>query len=174
MTADKLLLGAGNAVARIVRMWDRLGNRSLGGQRVYGPQGAGVREGWVRVEGAGSWIWFRNYLRRKKVGEEVTLFVNVLMFALDKMLALGFRHRKAHILHYFQSYQNAYPASLETVLRTEEAVRAALQTCGTLQGACVVRAVHTPAFAIRDFSHDFMANLVLGESNSRNMYTKVD
>ena len=90
MTADKFLLGAGNTVAGIVRVRDRLGDRSFGRQRIDGPQRAGVREGRIRIEGAGGWIWFRNYLRRKKVGEDITLFVNALMFALEYMVSPWF------------------------------------------------------------------------------------
>jgi hypothetical protein len=83
MTADKLLLGAGNTIAGIVRVRDCLGDRSFGGQRIDGSQRTAIREGWVRIEGSGGWIWFRNYLRRKKVGKDITLFVNALMFALE-------------------------------------------------------------------------------------------
>lgn len=82
MATNNLLLGARNTIAGVVRVRDRLGDRSLGGQRVDGPQRTGVRERGVWVEGAGIWIWFRNYLRWEDVGEEITLFVNGLVLVL--------------------------------------------------------------------------------------------
>ena len=83
MATNDLLLGARNTIAGVVRVGDRLGDRSLGGQRVDGPQRTGVRERRVWVEGAGIWIWFRNYLRWEDVGEEITLFVNGLVLVLE-------------------------------------------------------------------------------------------
>ena len=49
---------------------------------------------------------------------------------------------------------STHPAALKTVLRTEKAISATLQTSRTLQGACVVGAVHTPALAVPSLSHD--------------------
>jgi hypothetical protein len=83
MAANELLLGTRDTIAGVVRVRDRLGNGSLGGERVDGSQGTAVREGRVRVIVAGSWIWFRNYLRREKVGEDITLFVGGLVFSLE-------------------------------------------------------------------------------------------
>ena len=39
------------------------------------------RREWVEV--TGSWIRFRNYLRRKQVGEDITLLMDGLVLALE-------------------------------------------------------------------------------------------
>jgi hypothetical protein len=39
------------------------------------------RREWVEV--TGSWIRFRNYLRRKEIGEDITLLMDDLVLALD-------------------------------------------------------------------------------------------
>lgn len=49
--------------------------------------------------------------------------------------------------------ERTYPAALKTVLRTEKAISATLQTSWTLQGACVVGAVHAPALAVPSLGH---------------------
>lgn len=90
VTTNDLLLGAGNTIAGVVRVGDRLGDCSFGGQRIDRSQGAGVRERRVRVESSGGWIWFRNYLWWKDIGEEITLFVDgfVLVLRLEVSLEL--------------------------------------------------------------------------------------
>lgn len=65
-------------------MGDRLRNGAHGRQWVDGSEGAGELEGREWVEVTGSWIRFRNYLRRKEVGEDITLLMNGLVLALDK------------------------------------------------------------------------------------------
>jgi hypothetical protein len=82
VTAHNLLLGARDTIAGVVRVGDRLGDCSLGGQRIDGPQGTCVGERRVRIVSAGGWIWFRNYFRRKDIGEEITLFVDSLVLVL--------------------------------------------------------------------------------------------
>ena len=52
-------------------------------ERVDGSEGAGVVEGRERVVDTSSWIWFRNYLRRDYMVENITLrFVEGLVLAL--------------------------------------------------------------------------------------------
>lgn len=48
---------------------------------------------------------------------------------------------------------STYPATLEAVLRTEEAVGAHFQTGGTLQSPRIIGAIETDAFARRDGCH---------------------
>lgn len=65
---------------------------------------------------AGSWIWFRNYLWRKEVGEDITLFMDGLMFALTR----------ESVYDVLLMVIKAYPAPLKTILRTEETIGAHL------------------------------------------------
>lgn len=88
VAANNLLLGARNAIAGVVWVGDRLGDRSLGRQRIDGPQRTSVGEGGVRIECTGVWIWFRNHFRWKDIGEEITLFVNGLVLVLERRVSL--------------------------------------------------------------------------------------
>jgi hypothetical protein len=83
--AYKLLLGPREAVLRVVGMGDGFGNGPRRRQGVDGAQGAGVLEGGERIELSGGWVWFRNYLWREQVGEDITLrLVHGLVFALSR------------------------------------------------------------------------------------------
>jgi hypothetical protein len=58
---------------------------------VDGSEGAGELERREWVEVTGSWIRFRNYLRRKQVGEDITLLMDGLVIALENS-----RYRVSH------------------------------------------------------------------------------
>lgn len=82
MLTEHALFRAGDTISSIVGVGDRLGNSALGRQRIDGAKRARVLERGVRVEKAGSWIRFRNYLRREEVGEDITLFMDGLVVTL--------------------------------------------------------------------------------------------
>lgn len=153
MLAKHALLGARNAIAGVIGVRNRLRNSSLGRKWVERSQVTGE---WIcreRIEVAGGWIRFRNYLRREEVGEGITFFMDGLVLALDKRSANKSDNRRAAYEALVESHQCAYPAPLETVLRTEETVVAHLQTGGTLQGTGILVTVHTNAFASLGSSH---------------------
>jgi hypothetical protein len=62
---------------------DGLRNGAGGREWVEGSEGASKleRREWVVVTGC--WIRFRNYLRRKEIGEDITLLMDGLVLALD-------------------------------------------------------------------------------------------
>ena len=94
VSPDKLLLGSRNAILRVVGMGDGLRDGSRGGQRIDGSQGAGELVGGEGIVKTGGWIWFRNYLWREEVGEDITLFMDGLVFALTRELVLRTLARK--------------------------------------------------------------------------------
>jgi hypothetical protein len=100
MATNDLLLRTRDTITGVIRVRDRLGDGSLGGERVDGPQGTPIREGRERVIVAGSWIWFRNYLRREKVGEDITLLVGGLVLSLEVISQLfHFQKSEMHASH---------------------------------------------------------------------------
>lgn len=64
-------------------MGDGLRNGAGRREWVEGSEGTGKLERREWVEVTGSWIRFRNYLRRKEVGEDITLLMDGLVLALD-------------------------------------------------------------------------------------------
>ena len=63
--AEEALLGDRDTIFGVVRVGDGARDGALRRQRVDGTQTTGELEGGERVEIAGCWIRFRNYLRRK-------------------------------------------------------------------------------------------------------------
>lgn len=78
-----------------------------------------------------------------------------LVLALDTRSAHTSHNRRAAYEALVESHWCAYPAPLETVLRTEETVGAHLQTSGTLQGAGILVTVHTATLASLGGSHGY-------------------
>jgi hypothetical protein len=93
---------------------------------------------------SGGWVWFRNYFRRKQVGEEITLFVERLVVALHTSISIHDCKKDARGKRIIRV---AYPAPFETVLRAEEAVQAHLQTCRALERAGVLGTFESAAFS---------------------------
>lgn len=141
MPANELLLRSREAILGIVGVRNGFRDRSHGRQRVDRSQGTGELERRKGVIVSRGWIWFRNYLRREEVGEEITLLVNSLV--------LGLYLRASVTYPVNQSAQGTYPAPFETVLRAEEAIGAHLQTCRALQIASVVLASQSDTFPSR-------------------------
>ena len=94
--AKQALLGARNAITSIIRVGNRLRDSPLGRQGINWSQRAGVLVGREGVELAGSWIRFRNYLRRKEIGEGITFLVDGFVLALYRRLGMAYsNHRPA-------------------------------------------------------------------------------
>lgn len=83
MSSNEFLLRARYPILRVVRVANRSRYRSFRRQWIDRSQRTRIlviREGVVMPR---CWIWFRNYLWRKEIGEEITLrFMHRLMFAL--------------------------------------------------------------------------------------------
>lgn len=129
-------------------MADRVRNGSAWGERVDRSQRACERERGERIVVAGCWIWFRNYLWRKKVGEDITLgLVDSLMGTLNSRISMSHKNLMQECnTCTLRKYKKAYPAPLKTVLRAEEAVNALLETSRTLQGPRTIPAIYPSAF----------------------------
>lgn len=148
VSANKFLLGAGNAIFRVVRVRNRLRDSLLRRQRVNRSEGSGESEGRKRIVFPGCWVWFRNYFWREKVGEEITLFVESFVITLREDISI----QRPRGMRAVSVKLSAYPASFETVLRAEEAVQAHLQTCWALQRAGVFGTFGAETLSWSDFS----------------------
>jgi len=70
--SDKDLLRSRDAILCVVGSRNMFGEFATGGQRIGGPQAAGIWKGGERVVLSRDWVWFRNDFWSEETGERVT------------------------------------------------------------------------------------------------------